>query len=294
VSGPHAHDNLTVWLIHSDDRDERDFLTLDEGLAQKLVAVSEQASAQVNQLLIENLSDRPLFLQEGDRVRGGQQDRTIHTSIVIPAKSGKMPIPAFCVEPSRWTGAAKFEGTANGALAQKSVRMAAKIHSDQGAVWREVAHEKAELAKSLAAPSATSSLNETVDSAAAKRVSDECVAALAKVLDGEKDAVGVAIAVNGKLEEIDLYPGHALLRKLYPRLLAAYALDAASRKDKPAAPPPSVEDVVRFYESGDAPADKRAERVDDRNGCEISGWKDKVRCETSYDGRAVHRQVLAR
>src|SRR6516165_642845 len=70
VSGPHVHDNLTVWLIHSDDRDERDFLTLDEGLAQGLVAVSEQASAQVNQLLIENLSDRPLFLQEGDRVRG--------------------------------------------------------------------------------------------------------------------------------------------------------------------------------------------------------------------------------
>ena len=33
VSGPYAHENLAVYLIRAARQDQRDFLTLDEGLA---------------------------------------------------------------------------------------------------------------------------------------------------------------------------------------------------------------------------------------------------------------------
>src|SRR5438034_2385259 len=75
VSGPYAHENLTVFLLHGKDKDDRDYLTLDQGLDKKFVAISEKQQAQVGELQIENKSDRYLFLQEGDRLQGGQQDR---------------------------------------------------------------------------------------------------------------------------------------------------------------------------------------------------------------------------
>src|SRR5262245_51728013 len=50
VSGPYAHKNLAVFLVHADGQDGRDFLTLDEGLAQGLVKVTEKAEARVGEL----------------------------------------------------------------------------------------------------------------------------------------------------------------------------------------------------------------------------------------------------
>ncbi len=46
------------------------------------------------------------------------------------------------------------------------------------------------------------------------------------------DAVGVAIAINGNIEEVNIYPNHALLQKLYPRLLQSYGLQATLEKDQ--------------------------------------------------------------
>src|SRR5262249_22635581 len=86
VSGPYAHENLTVFLLHGKDQDDRDYLTLDQGLDKKLVVLSEKKQAQVGELQIENKSDRYLFLQEGDRLKGGQQDRIIITSLVVPPR----------------------------------------------------------------------------------------------------------------------------------------------------------------------------------------------------------------
>src|SRR5262249_15749884 len=53
ISGPYAHENLAVFLLHGKDQDDRDYLTLDQGLAKKLVAISEKASASVGELQIE-------------------------------------------------------------------------------------------------------------------------------------------------------------------------------------------------------------------------------------------------
>src|SRR5581483_6437350 len=56
VTGPFRHKNLSVFVLHSEVRDETDFLTLDDGLRDGSVEVSETPEQQVNELLIENRS----------------------------------------------------------------------------------------------------------------------------------------------------------------------------------------------------------------------------------------------
>src|SRR5438552_7833147 len=134
IRGPFAHENLAVFLLCADQEDTRDFLTLDEGLPKGLVKITEQERETVGSLQIENRSDRPLYLQEGERLQGGKQDRTIASSLVIPPKSGKTSVPTLCVEASRWVEGDKgieFGVTLNPALAPKGVRGAAKVESNQ-------------------------------------------------------------------------------------------------------------------------------------------------------------------
>jgi hypothetical protein len=102
LSGPYSHGNLTIFLIHGEDQfDGKKLLTLEEALDQKTVVVHETGT--VSELTVENLSkDEEVFIQSGDIVKGGRQDRLISFSTIVATRSGKVPVPAFCVESGRW------------------------------------------------------------------------------------------------------------------------------------------------------------------------------------------------
>ena len=102
VTGPFTHENLSIFLLRgSDTLDGSRFIPLDQALEQKFVTVHETGT--VGQLEVENLSDSlDLYIQAGDVVKGGRQDRTLGVDFVLPAKSGRVPIPSFCVESGRW------------------------------------------------------------------------------------------------------------------------------------------------------------------------------------------------
>ena len=101
LSGPYTHKNLTVFLVHGKDQSTKTFLTLQEALAQKKVRVYE--TKEVNELAIKNLSNQDIYVQAGDIVRGGEQDRMISVDFIVPPRSRRMPIAAFCVESGRWS-----------------------------------------------------------------------------------------------------------------------------------------------------------------------------------------------
>jgi hypothetical protein len=297
VSGPFVHENLAVFLIHSEQDDDREYITLDQGLQDNVVKVSEKKQAQVQELEIDNQSDKYLFLQEGDRISGGQQDRIIVTSLVVPPKSGKMPLPSFCVEEGRWHGRAEFDGTSNTALAPKEVRQASKITNDQGSVWQSVRGIKAvaNSADGVNAPNSNTSLNETLDSPQVKQLSDKCAAALRGVLDEQPNAVGVAVVINGSIEEVNVYPNRQLLGKLYPRLLQSYALQAALTKDKAkGAKEITASDIRAFLNERQEQAKAKARQVNERNVLQVRDDTAKVECQTVYEGKVVHRQWLSK
>lgn len=312
LSGPYVHGNLAVFFVHVPHQDDQEFLTLDEGLKKGLVKVIEKPNATVNELLIENQSELPLFLQEGDRLYGGNQDRTLFASLVIPAKSGPVPVPVFCIEPSRWSPARsgmRFGLGANPALAPLAVRNAAKLAKNQSQVWDQVKALQNQFAAlgfseplqisaagDIPAEIGTSSLNFVLESPAVLRLCHEYARALEGLLDDKPDAVGVAIAVHGRLVEVNVYPNHRLLRRMYSRLIQSYVLDAATLNDAKSAPAPTQDKLVEFL-TAYQPRNKRIEPINQANRLEIlelcrTGEEsvELAECVTYFEGRQVHRQ----
>src|SRR5664279_1902874 len=59
--------------------------------------------ASVREVIVENPTNLAILIYEGEQIKGAQQNRSIDTSILVPAKSG-IPIPVSCIEHGRWDG----------------------------------------------------------------------------------------------------------------------------------------------------------------------------------------------
>ncbi|HEY7086966.1 MAG TPA: DUF6569 family protein, partial [Tepidisphaeraceae bacterium] len=230
ISGPYTHENLSVFLIHGPDtlKSGENYLTLQEALEQKKLVVYE--TGNVNELSIENVSDQPVFITSGDIVKGGRQDRTIGTDLICAAKSGKMPIAAFCVEHGRWTqrgheAAGQF-ASADAMVVGNGMKLAGNVNSgksDQSRVWASVSENQTKLAENVGglvnANSSPSSFQLSLEDEKVQQHTDEYVKALAPTVEGKNDVIGYAFAVNGKISSADVYGSHALFAKLWPKLL---------------------------------------------------------------------------
>src|SRR6058998_3623917 len=141
LEGTYTQGNLSVFLVHGKDKIKgQTFITLQEALIQKKVIVRETRS--VNELSIENVSGEEVYVQSGDIVKGGQQDRMLAVDLILPPRSGKIPISAFCVENGRWSqrgneAVTVFNSSAN-VVAGRDVKLAAKNTESQSEVWRQV------------------------------------------------------------------------------------------------------------------------------------------------------------
>jgi hypothetical protein len=289
-----------VFLLCSKRQDGNDFLTLDEGLKEGLVTITEQEHERVGALWIENQSARPLYLQEGERLIGGKQDRTIISSLVIPPRSGKTSVPTFCVEHNRWVEGARgreFGFSVNPALAPKGVRGAAKVEGSQDRVWGCVAAQKVSAHTKYQCPNTNSSVNEMLDAPQMQTISEEYATALGQALDRAEnnDAVGMAIVFNGQIEEVNLYPSGALFRKLFPRLIRAYAVQAALLKDQAkGAEPMTAAAVAQFLQPRDARSQKK-NTLDTHNDVQVNELGERrYQCTTRYNGQSIHWQLMAK
>jgi hypothetical protein len=300
IRGPFTHEDLTVFLLCSDHQDTSDFLTLDEGLKSGLVTITEQEQERVGALRIENQSDRPLYLQEGERLVGGKQDRTLISSLVIPPQSGKTSVPTFCVEHSRWVEGdkgSKFGFSVNPALAPKGVRAAAKVEGSQDRVWGCVAAQKDSANKTLHCPNTNSSVNEMLDAPQVQAISEEYAAALEKALHQAEtsDALGMAIVFNGQIEEVNLYPNRALFCKLFPRLIRAYAVQAALLRDQAKGGQPLTEAAIAQFLADQDAKSQKTKSLDAHNEVQVNELDgSRFQCTTCYNGRSIHWQVIAK
>lgn len=264
ISGPYTHKNLTVFLVHGKDLlPGRNFLTLQEALAQKKVRVYE--TKDVNELAIQNFSTQDVYVQAGDIVRGGEQDRMISIDFIVPPRSGRMPIAAFCVESGRWSRrgeeqAAYFSSSENSA-STKELKLAAKRANSQEAVWANVSAAQDKLSKNVAEVVAVSasptSLELSVENDKVKETTAAYINALNGILRNRSDVIGFAFAINGKVNSADVYASHALFAKLWPKLLKATATEALAELDQQAnAEPVASETINAFLADSEQPKAK--------------------------------------
>src|ERR1700730_8027677 len=142
LEGPFTQGNLTVFLIHGKDKIKgQTFITLQEALVQKKVIVRE--TREVNELTIENISGEEVYVQSGDIVKGGQQDRMMAVDLILPPRSGRVGISAFCVENGRWSKRGTEEvtnfGSSANVIAGRDLKLAAKSAEARGGVLPRVA-----------------------------------------------------------------------------------------------------------------------------------------------------------
>jgi hypothetical protein len=222
-------------------------------------AVRHESGAEVNRLVLVNNSKRPLLLLAGEIVTGGKQDRVIGKDRIVPAESDPVDLSVFCIEPGRWvassehfgTSGATYGGAMKGAqagtlMAQPSVRAKAMGDKDQNQVWAEVRKQQESMAVEVAAASpvsagqmrSTSSYARLMENKDAKEKVDEIAAPIERNYESlikqlrDRKAVGVVVAVNGRIIWADVFASTELLEKYWPKLVRSYASEAVVTRAK--------------------------------------------------------------
>ena len=289
LEGPFTQDNLTVFLIHGKDKIKgATFLTLQEALVQKKVIVRETRS--VNELSIENISSEEVYVQSGDIVKGGQQDRMMAVDLILPPRSGKIGISAFCVENGRWSKRGSEEvtnfGSSANVIAGRDLKLAAKSAESQGEVWRQVAVAQDKLSANTGTrvngAASPTSFQLALENKEVQKTSDSYFKAL----------VGI---INGKINSADIYASNALFKKLWPKLLTSSAIEAVAelrRGEKFDAPRPA--EVQGFLDDSSKGTEKEKDvspRVQmvtrDSEGSVFFETRDRAKSDTW-----VHRNVI--
>lgn len=237
-----------------------------QGLIRRhpLTAV-QRDGAQVNRLVLINNSKRPLLLLAGEIVSGGKQDRVIGKDRIVPPESDPVDLSVFCVEPGRWVATSEHfgaseavygaasSGSVGGTLrapmammAQPSVRAKAMGDKNQEEVWAAVRVQKAEVAGNLVngTPpvadeiSRTTSYAKVMENEEVRKQVDAVAMPIEQSYQSlirqlrDRNAVGVVVAVNGRIIWADVFAGTDLLEKYWPKLVRSYASEAVVTRAK--------------------------------------------------------------
>ena len=302
LEGPFTQGNLSVFLVHGKDKIKgQTFITLQEALVQKKVVVRE--TREVNELSIENLSSEEIYVQSGDIVKGGQQDRMLVVDLILPPHSGDIKIGAFCVENGRWSRRGNeevttFTSSAN-VVASREVKLAAKEKGSQGEVWAEVAAAQDKLSAntggSVRAPASPTSFQLALESKGVQTSADSYIKSLSGIVEGKNDVIGYVFAINGKINSADIYASSTLFKKLWPKLLQASAIEAVAelrRGEKFDAPKPV--EVQGFLDDGSKGPEKEKD-VSSRVQMVTRDSKDNVSFDTRDRAKSsvvVHRNII--
>ena len=117
-------------------------ITLNQALQLGYARITERGTAStenVHWLIIENLSNKNIFIPGGDIIAGGRQDRMISRDTIMLAKESRMQVPVMCVEEGRWSDKEKkftYQKQANLRL-----RKVLDRDKNQVLIWREIFSE---------------------------------------------------------------------------------------------------------------------------------------------------------
>jgi len=230
IGAPATFKNMTVFPLMGSQANAADYLTLDEALAQKLAAITELSEGgSVPELKFVNSGDKKVFLLDGEELVGAKQNRVINLSIMVPAGI-TLVVPVSCVEAGRWHHRSREFSSAPRAhyaegrakkMAQVSESMKASGHraSNQGEVWNHINEKFSRFGSS----SPTSAMSDIYEQQSVRL--EDYVRSFAPA----GNQVGAVFAIEGKVVGLELFDAPETLRKLFPKLLRSYGLDALDR-----------------------------------------------------------------
>ena len=242
VGAPVSYRNLTVFPLFGSDTlpPTRDYLTLDEALAQNLATVTEVSEGgNVPILRLKTEGERPVLLMDGEALIGAKQNRILNLTLLAPAGES-LNIPVSCVEAGRWShNSAEFATSSHAQFAEGRARKMAHVsesmrasggkshYSDQSEVWSDIA-VKASRMDSHSATSAMSEIYEQHEGGLEEYAGE--------FRAGEKQT-GAVFAINGRVVGLELFDSPQTFAGLLPKLTRSYALDALDKQGEEAIAP---------------------------------------------------------
>jgi hypothetical protein len=268
VSAPITHGNLSVYPIRGAGGGGPVPLTLDEALASGAAKV--QVSPNGDRFTIENLSNRDVFIQMGDLIRGGLQDQVMATGMLVPPGSGRITLAVFCVDEGRSVARGTedpFTMSATGALVPSRVAKLIMLSGAdatptmvdlrQAGIWLSASAVEHALWRQTGAPAGSNDSKSLPVALALDGVAQALQPTQNALADaaGEPDVIGAAFAIDGKLVGADVYGSHALFAKVWPKLLRAYATEAIVADGSGSPSPLTVESVTAFLTAAEGTGD---------------------------------------
>ncbi|MEW5795150.1 MAG: DUF6569 family protein [Candidatus Zixiibacteriota bacterium] len=244
LSGPYSFENLSVYLVHSEDATKvEDLRTLDEAVEEGWLTIFE--TGVIDEIEVENTSDWPVYIPSGSIVTGGRQDRMLPHDIIVAAHSGKIPLASFCIERGRWSGRGQESESifmvAPFLVADRDILMAARIEKSQRRVWEGVAANIEEYGTHIRGGRAdewlwVSSLPEALENMQIQDRARPYVEAITSQARSRTGAIGMVVIIQGKISGADLYRSGTLFERLFPKLLDAAATVALAKSADEGAP----------------------------------------------------------
>jgi hypothetical protein len=285
--------NLAIYPFYeSDSIPTGDYISLDEGLKQGTVIVTEAGSsggpplirnrpananannsnqriqqqvqgqsrgATVNTLWLTNRSGKKLLILTGEIVSGGKQDRIIQKDTLVPSSKEPINVDVFCVEQNRWQASNNnYQFSAGGAgggggLADPSLRGKAQHERSQSAVWGQVDSSL----KKMKTDNSTKTYQANLNSPTVQKSVEAYVKAIQSQFSIDQ-TVGVAVAVNGRMVWMDRFASRAMFKKYWPKMIKSFALEAMQAGEV-AAKAPTFDEAVRYAQARDGKMTYEAE-----------------------------------
>src|SRR4030042_3473045 len=232
--GKQSYLNLTMIPLLSSNGGEPDYLTLEDGLIQGNVIITEiSTGGSVPELKLINKATNKLLVMDGEELIGAKQNRIVNASFLIAALS-EIIIPVSCVEQGRWNYRSKSfaygekimppsmkrENLKNVAF---NLERGAGYRSDQGMIWDEI-EQKAIRMKVKSSTGAMADLFEGQKD----RLSEYLKAF--HLVDSQ---VGALFAINAKVVGLECFGHWQTFSKFFKKLVQSYALDAIDMFEEP-------------------------------------------------------------
>jgi hypothetical protein len=200
-------------------------VTLDEALKKRWLRIREIDDGEVPMLVLDNKSDRTVFIMGGEIVTGGKQDRLVGSDALIRPHARGVRVPVYCVEAGRWTETtAQFSTKEN--LGTWSLRSNAQASAPaaQESIWGEVEKMQAK----AGARSATGAYQDIYEDRKLNARLQALEAGLKNVPSLAAGTVGAICALGGRVLSMDVFADASAFQQLWPKILRASALSAVT------------------------------------------------------------------
>ncbi len=221
-----SHSSLTVFPLTGPRDGEVSYSLLEEALQRASLLIRQHEHPSVNSLVAINQGTRPVLILDGEELVGGKQNRMVNSSVLLPM--GKTVLPVSCVEQGRWhDNAPNFkspEAVYPSLRGEKAAQVAGALRSsgrhatDQGRVWENIRERR----------TAQGVRSDTEAMADLYLGSRDTLEAYERALPYPDGAVGIAVAMWGRMVSADVFDSPETMRKLWSKLVRASAVDALS------------------------------------------------------------------